>query len=505
MRRIGAATLGAMAAGERDTQSATSGIGAWPARVLVFAAGAIVLVIETLAARLVAPYVGLTLESHTAAIGIALLGIAAGASAGGRLADATSPRAVVGAGFAAAGALVFMIRPIIHGIGPGLPPGASSAVVAVGLSTLAPVVALSVVPPAVVKLRLHDLRESGSVVGSLSAYGTVGALAGTFLTGFVFVARMPTAAILTSAGLLCLALSALSITYRPRRIALLAALAVLGAATGFAGGPCDVETAYYCARVEVDAQNRSGRLLYLDDLPHSYVDLRDPTHLRFWYISRFAGAIDATFEPGRPVDAVHLGGGAFTMPRWLAATRPGSRSVVLELDPTVVSLGRARLGVESIEDLRVVTGDARISLRRRPDDSADVVVGDAFGSRSVPWHLATREFLTDVRRVLRGGGVFVINIIDHDPLSFLRAEAATVAEVFDHVALIARPRSLDAGGGGNYVLVARESRPSAALDTGIPAGEATILEGEPLRRFIAGARVLTDEFSPVDQLLTPYA
>ncbi|HVL90156.1 MAG TPA: fused MFS/spermidine synthase, partial [Actinomycetota bacterium] len=132
----------------------------WFARLLVVVAGAVVLVIETLAARLVAPYVGLTLESHTAAIGVALLGIAAGASIGGRLADGAFPRVVIAAGFGIGGALVFLIRPIVHAIGPGLPPGASSAVIGVALSTLAPVVALSMVPPAVVKMRLGDLHES---------------------------------------------------------------------------------------------------------------------------------------------------------------------------------------------------------------------------------------------------------------------------------------------------------------------------------------------------------
>lgn len=480
-------------------QDASPGMSRWFARVLVLASGAVVLVIETLAARLVAPFVGLTLESHTAAIGIALLGIAAGATAGGKLADVAAPRMVIALGFAVGGALVFLVRPLINGIGPGLQPGASSAVAAIGLSTLAPVTALSVVPPAVVKLRLADLRESGSVVGSLSAYGTIGALAGTFLTGFVFVARLPTSAILTSAGIVCLALAA-AVAIRPRRIVVAGIVAALGSAVMLAGGPCDVETAYYCARIERDDANPSGRFLYLDDLRHSYVDLNDPTNLRFWYIQRFAGAIDATFDAGAPLDALHVGGGAFTMPRWLAATRPGTRSTVLELDQTVVSLGRRRLGAGGIEGMRVVVGDARTSLRRQRDASADVIVGDAFGSRSVPWHLATREFLADVRRVLRPGGLLVLNVIDHDPLAFLRAEAATVAEVFDDVAVLAQASALERDGGGNFVIVARETTIQRVSGPAQP----TIIRGDALRAFIADAPVLTDDFAPVDQLLTPY-
>ncbi|WP_363093735.1 fused MFS/spermidine synthase [Pseudonocardia sp. 73-21] len=101
------------------------------------------------------------------------------------------------------------------------------------------------------------------------------------------------------------------------------------------------------------------------------------------------------------------------MPRHLAATRPGSTATVLEVDSGVVELGRRELGVDTIPGLDVRIGDARTSLDRLPSASADVVVGDAFGSRSVPWHLATAEFADDVHPVLRPG-VYVPNVIDHD-------------------------------------------------------------------------------------------
>ena len=250
-------------------------------------------------------------------------------------------------------------------------------------------------------------------------------------------------------------------------------------------------------------------MLYLDNLRHSYVDPADPTYLDFRYTQRFADVVDAAFPAGAPLDVLHLGGGGFTMPRWLAATRPGTRSTVLELDPAVVALGRERLGVDDIPDLSIRTGDARVSVRSLPTASADLVVADAFGSLSVPWHLATREFLTDVRRVLRPGGVLVLNVIDYDPRQFLAAETATVAAVFadGDVVVLGRPDQLEDAAGGNFV-VAASARPldRAALAAAADArGEpGAVLSAEAYADLLANAPVLTDDFAPVDQLLTPY-
>ena len=230
---------------------------------------------------------------------------------------------------------------------------------------------------------------------------------------------------------------------------------LLGVALVALPGRCDVDTVYYCARVETDPGRPTGRILVLDDLRHSAVDLADPARLQFAYTQRMADAVDTAFPAGRPLAAVHLGGGGFTLPRWLAATRPGSRSTVLEVDRGVVELGRRELAVDTIPALDVRIGDARTALAALPGESADLVVGDAFGARAVPWHLATAEFVADVRRVLRPDGIYVLNVIDYDPRRLLAAETATLAARFRHVALMVRPDQRTPGAGGNAVLVAR--------------------------------------------------
>jgi spermidine synthase len=264
--------------------------------------------------------------------------------------------------------------------------------------------------------------------------------------------------------------------------------------------PCQVETRYYCAQVVADPQRESGRTLVLDGLSHSYVDLDDPTHLEFAYTQRFGDVL--AVQPDGPLDALHLGLGGGTLPRHLAAVRPGSRSTVLEVDPQVVQLDRDRLGLRTGPDLEVQVGDARTGVVEQPDDAYDVVVGDAFGSLAVPWHLTTRELVEQVRRVLRPDGTYLLNVIDNPPLAFARAEAATLRAVFAHVAVYATPGALGGTDGGNLVLVASD-RPlpldrlrALAATRGERLGDAAAFAGD--------AQVLTDDDAPVDQLLTPY-
>jgi spermidine synthase len=476
------------------------------ARIVVLVSGAAILVVETLATRLVAPYVGLTLESTTAVIGVALAGIAAGAALGGRWADDFDPWRVVTGALLAGGLGVLAVRPLVRLLGPGLGPGPTAAVLLVAASTLVPVAALAMVTPAVTRSRLSGVDGSGTLVGQLSAAGTVGSLLGTFATGFVLVALLPVTAILLVTAAACLLLALCTAAARTRAAlggGTLAAV-LLGAALVAIPGRCDVDTVYYCARVETDPDRANGRVLVLDDLRHSAVDLADPTRLQFAYTRRMADAVDAAFPPGRPLSAVHLGGGGFTMPRWLAATRPGSASTVLEVDRGVVELGRRELAVDAIPALDVRVGDARTALAAVPADAADLVVGDAFGARSVPWHLATAEFAAEVRRVLRPDGIYVLNVIDYDPRRLLAAETATLAARFPHVLLMIRPDQLAQGAGGNAVLVASD-RPLdlSALDARAAArGEPdSVLDEAATRRLAGAAAELTDDRAPVEQLL----
>jgi MFS family permease len=491
----------------------SSGLGPRSGAWLVFFATGSVLVLEILSLRLVAPYLGLTLETSTAVIGFALAAIAVGAWLGGRTADVISPERLLGPTMLVAGVLVLFVGPIVRWTGEQVRGGDVSAVLLMAaVAVFAPAALLSAISPMVVKLRLESLAETGTVVGGLSGVGTLGALVATFGTGFVLVAAMPTSTILLVLGIALVILGVvLAIRLRGMSAALLPlVVAVLGVVASFSiPEPCDVETAYHCARVVPDPIRDTGRTLQLDTLPHSYVDLADPTYLQYSYIRAFASVVDAVRAPGEALSALHLGGGGLTFPRYLAETRPGADSLVLEIDGGVIDLDVAELGLRLGRGIQVDVQDARVGLAAQPARRRDVVVGDAFGGLAVPWHLTTRETVADIRRVLRPDGLYMVNVIDYPPLSFARAKVATVAALFRHVAVVARPSVLDGQDGGNLVIVG-SNRPlptdaiGAQLQSRAPELDLFFREGQ-ITSFAGGARVLTDDFAPVDQLVTPFA
>jgi spermidine synthase len=176
---------------------------------------------------------------------------------------------------------------------------------------------------------------------------------------------------------------------------------------------------------------------------------------------------------------------------------------VYEIDPAVVELDKRELGVRTGPDLAVTVKDGRLGVRSEATDSRDVVIMDAFSGLAVPWHLTTRELITDVRRVLRPDGVYLINVIDNGKALFAKAEIKTVQAVFPYVAVIARKDELAGQSGGNFVVVASD-RPIA-----VPAIAGRLEPKMELRDqpagFVGDAPVLTDDYAPVDQLLTPYS
>lgn len=477
------------------------------AAVLVFVSSAAVLMLEILSLRLVAPYVGITLEVSTAVIGFALAAIAVGAWLGGLAADQWNARRMIGPSIAAAGSLMLFVSPTVRAVGEAIDNADDGAVFAItALAVFFPAALLSAVSPMVVKTQLGSLTRTGSVVGRLSGLGTFGALVGTFLTGFLLVSTAPVSRILFVLGM-GLILLGVAVSVRTQLRTVLTggtSAAAVGTAALLVPQPCDVETAYHCASVISDPNREHGRTLRLDTLRHSYVDLADPRYLEFPYIRAFAGVVDAMRVPGAPVRALHVGGGAATMPRYVDATRPGSDNLVVEIDPGVVDLARDRLGLVTGNGIEVLVSDGRVGLAAQADASRDLVVMDAFGGISVPWHLTTREVVEDVRRVLAPDGVYLINVIDYTPARFARAKAATVASVFRNVALIASPAVLDAFGGGNILIVASDA-PLPAFGTRVAAAapEFVVRAGPDVHRFIDDAAVLRDDFAPVDQLLNP--
>ncbi|GAA1026573.1 hypothetical protein GCM10009557_04780 [Virgisporangium ochraceum] len=473
------------------------------AGALVFYSSGAVLVLEIVGLRLVGPYVGVTLQTSSAVIGVALAAIAYGAWTGGWLADRIDPRRLLGPAMLAGAVTTAVTVPVVRYAGEFLRGTDAANVVMLALLALfLPAALLSAVTPLVIKLQLDDLAVTGRIVGRLSSVGTLGAITATLGTGFVLVRFLPSSVIVLLVAAVT-AVIGLWLSFRfglwvSRRGRVSMAVIGLGAAglAAVAPTPCDVETAYHCASVTTDPNRPSGRTLWLNSARHSYVDLDDPKHLEFAY----AQWITAVVALRPPQDVLHLGGGGFTLPRYYADTVRDQ--VVLELDEGLVALDRRELGLVTGPSLRVHTGDGRALLAREATDSRDLLIGDAFGHLVVPWHLATVELTRDVHRVLRSDGVYALNVIDGPGRRFVRAEAATVAQVFRNVLVISPPEALAGSRSANFVIVASDAPLDLAAITDAVARvpePAAVVEA---RSWAGNAMILRDDHAPVDQLLS---
>jgi len=229
----------------------------------------------------------------------------------------------------------------------------------------------------------------------------------------------------------------------------------------------------------VVARDYPGVTLLVNGVPSSFVDPEHPEHLEFEYLEQMAAAI-ATVPDG-PLRVVHLGGGACSLARAVDAARPGSRQVVVEVDARLVELVRTWFDLPRPPALRLRTTDASTWLAQARPGLADVVVRDVFARDRVPGDLVTVTAAQAVARVLAPGGMYLVNCVDWPPLPQARAEAATLATVFAHVAVVAETGVLRGRRYGNLVLV--------ASDTSLEA----LGSSRTLRHGVVPARVLLDD------------
>ncbi|WP_432161317.1 spermidine synthase [Streptomyces sp. NRRL F-5630] len=235
--------------------------------------------------------------------------------------------------------------------------------------------------------------------------------------------------------------------------------------------------------------------LTLDGAPQSYVDLDAPQHLDFAYQRRIGHLADLLAPAGHPLRVLHLGGGALSLARYVAASRPRSTQQVAEIDAALTAFVRAHLPLDPRARVRVRAADAREVLAKLPEDWADLVIGDVFAGARTPAHLTSTEYLGEVRRVLAPAGTYVANLTDGPPLAFLRGQIATAAEVFPELALAADPAVLRGKHFGNAVLAASAVPLPLAPYTRAVASDphpGRVEHGRALRDFTGGATAVRD-------------
>jgi spermidine synthase len=249
------------------------------------------------------------------------------------------------------------------------------------------------------------------------------------------------------------------------------------------------------AELVPDLSRTASWLLFIDGIPQSQVDLDDPGYLEFEYVRRIGHVVDLAFPAADPLRVLHLGGGAMTLPRYIAHTRPGSRQLVAEIDTALTELVRKHLPLPAGRRIRVRAGDARQVLESVAEGSYDLVISDAFAGARTPFHLTTAECAQAAARALRPGGVYAVNVADGPPLEHARRAVATVRSVYKETCMIAEASVLRGRRLGNLVLAGSDQplpwdglRRAAAGDP-FPA---RVVDGAELGWFASGAPVVTD-------------
>jgi spermidine synthase len=246
------------------------------------------------------------------------------------------------------------------------------------------------------------------------------------------------------------------------------------------------------AELFADDDRPAGWLLSVDGVAQSYVDLDEPTHLEFDYVRLIGDLVDLAAPEGEPMTALHLGGGGCTLPRYLAATRPGSPQVVIEADDLLAAVVRRELGIAGF---RLRVGDAREALEKVRPATSDLVVSDVFAGSDLPKHCTTAEYLDLVRRALRPGGTYVANIGDGPPFSFAKSQVATLRAAFEHVLLMAEPAVLRGRRFGNLVLAGSDAPfdvDALSARTARAIGRARVVAGRDAVDFTGGAKPVRD-------------
>ena len=381
-----------------------------------------------------------------------------------------------------------------------------------------PSAVLGMVTPLVVKLNLRDLDHAGDVVGKIYAISTAGAIFGVFITGFVLVQWLGTRQTILLVALILVGMSlAFGGLWRVRMptmpmIVLFVGIGGFSSISGDLNSGCLKESNYFCIQVTDDIVDGRHKVkaLHLDKLLHSYVSVEDPTLLAYNYEKVFSELINLVDQRDPRFRILFIGGGGYTVPRYLEALYPESRVEVIEIDPAVTRVAFDHLGLN--RDTRIVTynEDARMTVPKLNSGQYALVIGDAFNDLSVPYHLTTREFNEQIAGLLTPDGIYAVNVVDKFQSGrFARAFVNTLKETFPNVYVIREDENWSDDRQKTHV-VAASVRPLSYESVEIANLKAG--RGKPISHFMPDETVmgwldsrervlLTDDHAPVDNML----
>jgi len=527
------------------------------ANFVVFIASFCTLVIELVAGRIMAPYVGVSLYTWTSIIGVVLAGISIGAYLGGRIADRYPRSSTLGWLLFLSGLGAFSISPLTNLVG-----GAqfhTSLMTRILLITaiifFVPSCLLGMISPVVVKLTLSNLEKAGNVVGKIYAFSTLGSILGTFATGFYLISWMGTRSILLTMGII-LVISAVIFGgfFRSKKalallflfLSLSFFLPIVGlrvyamthpAEFSFPSSPVESikafyryafkypfeeetyffkESDYYTIKLKKSINGNNGNpleSLVLDHLVHSYTDLKDPFYIEYEYIRIYEEMVRWQAKKRESFKSLFLGGGGYTFPRFIGAKYPKAETHVVEIDPEITRAAQKYLGISGNTRIRSFNGDGRwFVMNCKEKGSYDFIFGDAFNDLSIPYHLTTKEFAIQIKSLLKPDGLLMANVIDSFKKgAFMPSYIRTLEEVFGkgNVHLITLTSDYDHIGISTFVVVASPQK--LDMDDFIrtvkrKGGDVTshVMSQDQLQEYLKErySVILTDDYVPVDNLVS---
>jgi len=490
--------------------------------IVVFIASFCTMVIELVAGRIMAPYVGVSLYTWTSIIGVVLAGISIGAYVGGTLADRFPTPRTLGWLLFISGMAALTISPLTGAVARW--PLQTSLMLRILIVTTTifflPSCLLGMISPVVVRLSLDRLERSGNVVGKIYAFSTLGSILGTFATGFFLISWMGTRNILLLMSLILIICSPLfGGAFLKRRVLMIlfpVLFISLWALHDQAFTKQRDENSYYFKEtdyftIELKKSQKNGKNLesvILDNLIHSFVDLKDPLHLQYGYERTYADLVEWKAKIKPQFRALIIGGGGYTFPRYLEAKYAGAQIDVIEIDPHLTHLAYQFLGLSRTSRIRSFNNDARWVLMNFPEKGVyDFIFGDAFNDLSIPYHLTTREFGFILRSLLKPDGMLIANVIDHFQTGlFMPSYVRTLEEVFGRgkVALVS-DTPFEEMGISTMIVAASTSGHSWKEAEKIKERTCFVLAPKELDQKLQNrfAVILSDDYAPVDNLTAP--
>ena len=509
--------------------------GSWYPRALItvvacsFVSGAL----EGAAFRILAPLVGVSMFLSAGVVGVILAGMASGNALGGRIASRCGSFTALRNSLAACAAGTLAVAPfwkitISNGFFSGLP--MIPQVIAWSFSLFfIPAMALGTITPQVIQLTVRDMRRTGAISGQIYAWSTIGCIAGIFISAWFMIEAL--GAIRTSilcgivpVLLMCLVSRSDSDKNRTETRTLswplLAAAFVL---MFVCKSPYDRESKYFSLAVTDDVvDHREVKMLVLDRLVHSAIDLSDPEFLHYPH-ERVQGELTkAAASQARAANQTSrilvIGGGGYSFPRWVEAQSDlkDLEIDVVEIDPAVTEMAYDKLGLSRQTRIVSIHMDGRQFVKSAPAASYDLVIQDAVNDLSVPWHLMTNEYNQLIRRLLRPEGMYLLTVIDDvESGRFLASAVRTMGSAFSETELLApqetkalRSRSVFIISGHNRKQTPGLSEPADSAAWWKDRSSAHVFPEQKvndlLERWGSASPLLTDDYAPVDILMSSH-